>query len=135
MILNRCYLFGSLHYTWLYDKQNDKEIKKKLEEKLLELQSQENKFQRDNYNSWTREELINEIKRLKTELSSKDTDIGVSLRKKLETQLREVESVLNSFETPNNSSPKTNSVLPIVGVVGLVSLFGGLIIWKRKKKR
>jgi len=92
----------------------------------------------DNYESLSREELISEIKRLKAELqkvnSSQDVVNHQTNSKKLETQLHKAESILNSFET-SNASPKPINFLPIIGIVGLASLFAGLIIWKRNKKR
>jgi len=91
------------------------------------------------YDNLTREELITEIKRLKAELQRVNSSSNIGFQaissQRLEQRLQKAESVLNSsFETPNNS-PKPNSFLPIIGVVSLVSLFAGLVIWKRSKKR
>jgi len=86
----------------------------------------------DQISKANKDELKDLIKRIKTELERRKSEQSSSNfqtnSKKLETQLHKAEVVLNSLQTPNNSSPKPDNIVPIIGVVSVVSLFGGLII-------
>jgi len=77
--------------------------------------------------------ISDELERRKTEQNSGSYQV---VQSRLETQKQQAEMFLNSFLTSPDNSPRSNSnsVLPAVGVVGMVaSLFAGLIIWKKNK--
>jgi len=80
----------------------------------------------------SKDELKDLVKRIKVELEKRKETGQSSVNfqessQKLEQQLQKSEAVLNRVSADN--SPKPNSILPTVSVIGVVaSLFGGLMI-------
>jgi hypothetical protein len=134
---------GKMYFKNDFTSDEWKEVEQVLNNQSQNPQQDEKKKEENSknnyYQNWTREQLINEIERLKVELEKVESTVvseHSQTSQQLKSQLQKVQSVLVSFQTPNPShaSPQNNSVLPIaVGAVGLASLLAGLIIWKRNK--
>lgn len=98
-----------------------------------------NNFQ-DDYSRWTREQLIAEINRLKTENEKlKNNQTLTSLERQTRLQqnqqrLEQVQSIFNSKDTQQTTQPNNNYLAPlIIGgalLVGLISI----LVYKKNKK-
>ena len=132
---NRCHY---CHYKNGFTEEEWKEIKDSLSQQQG-ISSNIGKEQQDSYNSWTREQLIAEINRLKAEIESlKNNQILTSSERKerLQQGQQKLEKVQNIFNSKNTQQSVNNSSFAplLVGGAALVVILVSVLFIKSAKK-
>lgn len=94
----------------------------------------------DKYQTFSREQLIKKIEWLKSELQKLKGKMNIETSQgKLEKQLQKAETALKSLQptktSDNPSKLKDKMPIIIISIVGLVTLLGGLIVYKVRKNK
>jgi hypothetical protein len=129
-----------------YQREEGDKWHEEVNEKFFKNEVVERKLEKPfNYESWSEEKLVKEIERLTSfidRVRNNDESLTQAQRENsglviqnLEKHLSQSRDALNNIITHNNNNNNPLPIAPIIGGIGLISLLGGLIVYKLKSNK